>query len=79
MAMTGNPATHSMRRVSALRDPDTEIGAVIHDKYGLPALEVSDEVFESPASAVFEQAETLLHTNEVIMVATLCHSDAGPR
>ena len=52
---------------------------MIHDKYGLPALEVSDEVFESPASAVFEQAETLLHTNEVIMVATLCHSDAGPR
>ena len=79
MAMTGNPATHFMHCLSAMHDPDTEIGAMIHDKFGLSALEVTDEVFESPASVVFDQAENLLHTIKAIMVATLGHSDAAPR
>ena len=78
MAMTGILATRSMHRVPALREPDTEIGALILDKYGLPVLEVSDGVFESPASVLVEQAETRLHTLEVIRVARLGHSDAGP-
>ena len=42
-----------------------------HDKFGLSALEVTDEVFESPASIVFDQAENRLHTIKAIMVATL--------
>ena len=79
MAMTGNPATRFMHCLPALHNPDTEIGHMIHDKFGLSALEVTDEVFESPASVVFDQAENRLHTIKAIMVATLGHSDAGPR
>ena len=78
MAMTGNLAARFLQRLDCLRDPDTEIGAMAQDKYGISALGVTDEMFESPASVVFEQAESR-HTIEAIMVATLGHSDAGPR
>ena len=50
-----------------------------NDKFGLSALEVTDEVFESPASVVFDQAENRLHTIKAIMVATLGHSGGLPR
>ena len=43
----------------------------IHEKFGLDALEVTDEVFESPASIVFEHAENRPHTIKAVMVATL--------
>ena len=44
---------------------------MIYEKFGLSALEVTDEVFESPASVVFDQAENRLHTIKAVMVATL--------
>jgi ornithine carbamoyltransferase len=55
----------------ALHNTDTEIGKQLLTDYGVDALEVTDEVFESSASVVFDQAENRLHTIKAIMVATL--------
>jgi hypothetical protein len=55
----------------AMHDRHTELGEMLYDKFGLSALEVTDEVFESPASIVFDQAENRLHTIKAVMVATL--------
>ena len=71
MAMTQNPVTKFMHCLPALHNADTKLGKEIHEKYGLSALEVTDEVFESKASIVFDQAENRLHTIKAVMVATL--------
>ncbi len=71
MALTENPGTKFMHCLPAMHDRQTELGEVLYDKFGLSALEVTDEVFESPASIVFEQAENRLHTIKAVMVATL--------
>jgi len=71
MAATGNPAVKFMHCLPALHNTETEIGQRIHDKRGLTALEVTEEVFESPASVVFDQAENRLHTIKAVMVATV--------
>ena len=55
----------------ALHGRDTAIGRRLGEQYGLDALEVTDEVFESPASIVFDQAENRMHTIEAVLVATL--------
>jgi ornithine carbamoyltransferase len=55
----------------ALHNTDTEIGKQLFAQFGVNALEVTDEVFESPASIVFDQAENRLHTIKAVMVATL--------
>ena len=60
-----------MHCLPALHDGHTDIGAQIASQYGLDALEVTDEVFESPASIVFDQAENRLHTIKALMVATM--------
>jgi ornithine carbamoyltransferase len=52
---------------------------MVYEKFHLSALEVTDEVFESPASVVFDQAENRLHTIKAVMVATLGQSKARPR
>jgi len=70
MAATGNPAVKFMHCLPALHNRDTEIGQQLYDKRGLEALEVTEEVFESPASIVFDQAENRLHTIKAVMVAT---------
>ncbi len=71
MAATGNPAVKFMHCLPALHNTQTEIGRQIYDKRGLEALEVTEEVFESPASIVFDQAENRLHTIKAVMVATI--------
>ena len=71
---TGNPAVKFLHCLPALHNRDTEIGQRIYAKRGLDALEVTDEVFESPASVVFDQAENRMHTIKALMIATL-----GPR
>jgi ornithine carbamoyltransferase len=71
MAATGNPAAKFMHCLPAIHNSDTELGKQLFDKWGLTALEVTDEVFESPASIVFDQAENRLHTIKAAMVATV--------
>ena len=58
-----------MHCLTALHDRDTRMGQTIYDRRGLDALEVTDEVFESPASIVFDQAGNRLHTIEALVVA----------
>jgi len=74
MKATGNPAVRFLHCLPALHNRDTGIGQQIYDKRGLEALEVTDEVFESSASVVFDQAENRMHTIKALMLATL-----GPR
>ena len=71
MHAAGNPDVKFMHCLPALHNTDTEIGRQIFDKRGLTALEVTEEVFESSASIVFDQAENRLHTIKAAMVATL--------
>jgi len=71
IAATGNPATKFMHCLPALHDTRTVLGRRLADTWHLDALEVTDEVFESPASIVFDQAENRLHTIKAIMVASL--------
>ena len=73
MKATGNPEVKFMHCLPALHNTETEVGRQMHDKWGLSALEVTDEVFESPASIVFDQAENRLHTIKAAMVATAGH------
>ncbi|MFB4274895.1 MULTISPECIES: ornithine carbamoyltransferase [unclassified Nonomuraea] len=68
---TGNPAVRFMHCLPAFHDRETAVGRDIYDKTGLDALEVTESVFESPRSIVFDQAENRLHTIKAIMVATL--------
>jgi ornithine carbamoyltransferase len=70
IAATGNPAVKFMHCLPALHNRETEIGQQLYDRRGLDALEVTEEVFESPASIVFDQAENRLHTIKAVMVAT---------
>jgi len=71
LARTGNPAVRFMHCLPAFHDRHTEVGEQIFEKAGLEALEVTDEVFEGPASIVFDQAENRVHTIKAVMVATL--------
>jgi ornithine carbamoyltransferase len=71
MAATGNPAVKFMHCLPALHNTQTEIGKQIFGSRGLAALEVTEEVFESPASVVFDQSENRLHTIKALMIATI--------
>ncbi|MBO3752864.1 ornithine carbamoyltransferase [Streptosporangiaceae bacterium NEAU-GS5] len=71
MKATGNPQVKFMHCLPALHNTDTAIGRQLREAHGLDALEVTEEVFESPASIVFDQAENRLHTIKALMVATL--------
>jgi len=71
MADTGNPQTRFMHCLPAFHNADTEVGAQIREEFGLDAMEVTEEVFESPASIVFDQAENRMHTIKAVLVATL--------
>ena len=71
VALTGNPRVCFMHCLPALHNRDTVIGEDLFQRTGLSALEVTEEVFESPRSIVFDQAENRLHTIKAVMVATL--------
>jgi ornithine carbamoyltransferase len=71
MALTGNPEVKFMHCLPAFHNIDTAVGKELYEKYGLEALEVTDDVFESPASLVFDEAENRMHTIKAVMVATL--------
>jgi ornithine carbamoyltransferase len=71
MALTGKRDTKFMHCLPAFHDTKTKIGKEIFEKYGLDGMEVSNDVFESEASIVFDEAENRMHTIKAVMVATL--------
>jgi ornithine carbamoyltransferase len=68
---TGNPQVTFLHCLPAFHDLGTGVGREIHARHGLEFLEVSDEVFESERSIVFDQAENRMHTIKAVLVATL--------
>jgi ornithine carbamoyltransferase len=68
---TDNPSVRFMHCLPSFHDRETKIGEQIYEEFGLESVEVTDEVFESPHSIVFDQAENRLHTIKAVMVATL--------
>ncbi|NQW08599.1 MAG: ornithine carbamoyltransferase [Alphaproteobacteria bacterium] len=71
IAKTGVPHTKFMHCLPAFHNAETAVGAEIHEAFGLDAMEVSEEVFESNASIVFDQAENRMHTIKAVLVATM--------
>jgi ornithine carbamoyltransferase len=71
MKMTGNPNTKFMHCLPAFHNAETKVAKDIQSKFGLEAMEVTEEVFESPESIVFDQAENRMHTIKAILVATI--------
>ncbi|MFE0640583.1 ornithine carbamoyltransferase [Streptomyces sp. NPDC058877] len=71
LALTGNQDVKFMHCLPSLHDRRTRLGQDLFDTYGLDGLEVTDEVFSSAASIVFDQAENRLHTIKAVLVATL--------
>ncbi len=71
MEATGNPHCKFMHCLPAYHNRETKVGEEIFQKFGLDGMEVTEEVFESPASIVFDEAENRMHTIKAVMVATL--------
>ncbi|MFC3180535.1 ornithine carbamoyltransferase [Cypionkella sinensis] len=71
MVATDNPHTKFMHCLPAFHNRDTEVGEATFQTHGIDCMEVTDEVFESPASVVFDQAENRMHTIKAVLVATL--------
>lgn len=71
MQATSNPHAKFMHCLPAFHNRETEIGEKIFEQYGIDCMEVTEEVFESEASVVFDQAENRMHTIKAILVATL--------
>ncbi|MFE9833801.1 ornithine carbamoyltransferase [Streptomyces sp. NPDC005551] len=71
---TGNPDVRFLHCLPAFHDLGTKVGRDIHEAHGLDSLEVTDEVFESAHSVVFDEAENRLHTIKAILVATLARA-----
>ncbi len=68
---TGNPHVKFMHCLPAFHNDETTIGKQVAEKYGMKGLEVTEEVFESDYSIVFDEAENRMHTIKAVMVATL--------
>jgi ornithine carbamoyltransferase len=71
MAATGNPSTRFMHCLPSFHNAETVMGKDIAKRFGITSMEVTDEVFESPASIVFDQAENRMHSIKAILIATL--------
>ena len=71
MRRTGNPDTRFLHCLPAFHNRDTAVGEKIFREFSLDGMEVTDDVFESPASVAFDQAENRMHTIKAVMVATL--------
>ena len=71
MAMTQNPRTKFMHCLPAFHNTETKVAKDIEKKFGLKAMEVTEDVFESSASIVFDQAENRMHTIKAVLVATI--------
>jgi ornithine carbamoyltransferase len=71
MEQTGNAACKFLHCLPAFHNIETKTGEAIYRKFGIDAMEVTEDVFESPASIVWDQAENRLHTIKAVMVATL--------
>jgi ornithine carbamoyltransferase len=71
VALTGNPAVKFLHCLPSFHNAETTIGKEIAEKFGLDAMEVADDVFESDASLVWDEAENRVHTIKAVMVATL--------
>ncbi|MUN37771.1 ornithine carbamoyltransferase [Actinomadura litoris] len=71
MAATGNPRAKFMHCLPSFHNRETSVGERVFQRTGLEELEVTDEVFESDASVVFDEAENRMHTIKAVMVATL--------
>ena len=69
--LTGNENVKFLHCLPAFHNLETTVGQEINQKFGISAMEVSDEVFESERSIVFEEAENRVHTIKAVMVATL--------
>jgi ornithine carbamoyltransferase len=71
MEKTGNPRARFMHCLPAFHNTETTVGKEMQAEFGIDAMEVTEEVFESPASIVFDQAENRMHTIKAVLVATL--------
>ncbi len=71
MKMTGNQKVKFMHCLPAFHNRETAVGEEIYQKFGLESMEVTEDVFESDASIVFDEAENRVHTIKAVMVATL--------
>jgi ornithine carbamoyltransferase len=71
VSRTGNPKVRFLHCLPAFHNRETKVGEEIFEKYGLDGMEVTDEVFESEHSIVWDQAENRMHTIKAVMVATL--------
>lgn len=71
MAASGNPRVRFMHCLPAFHNLETQVGREIYEKFGMESLEVTEEVFESPAGIQFEQAENRVHSIKALLVATL--------
>ncbi len=71
MKAAGNPRVKFMHCLPAYHNLETKVGQQIHEQFGLDAMEVTEDVFQSEANIAFEQAENRMHTIKAILVATL--------